>query len=104
MADLRNHFKTFQIISKLLLLDRHSPGDVPSQLVKCPDEGVRVFVPQQIRGLVQFERGVQQVVLCHLPPRFFHQALKRKSLCEQVRCSVRALTRNSRATSSKRGL
>src|SRR6266700_2842541 len=53
-------------------------------LVKCPDEGVRVFVAQQIRSLVQFERGTQQVVLCHFPPRFFHQALKRQSLCEQA--------------------
>src|SRR6266568_3638373 len=45
-------------------------------LVKCPDEGIRIFVSEEIGGLVQFERGLQQVVLCHFPPRFFHPAVR----------------------------
>src|SRR3974390_1674729 len=56
----------------------------PLPLVKCPDEGVRFFVSQQICRLVQLERGLGQVVLCHIPPPFFHESVKRYSFFEQA--------------------
>src|SRR2546428_3413373 len=41
-------------------------------------------VREKIRGLVQFKRRSQQIVLCQFPTRFFHQAVERHSLIEKA--------------------
>src|SRR5579862_2534892 len=51
--------------------------------VKRPEEGVRILISQQIRGLVQFERGFEQVVLRQFAPRFLHQVLEGDALRQQ---------------------
>src|SRR3974377_4192 len=52
--------------------------------VKRANEGVWVFVSQQIGCLVQFERGLAKVVLCHFPPRLLDQIVKRQPLFKQA--------------------
>ena len=39
---------------------------------------------QQMHSLVQSERGLQQVVLYHFTPRFFHQFMKHNTLCKEA--------------------
>jgi hypothetical protein len=52
-------------------------------LVKGADERVGISVAEQIAGLVQLERGLLQVVLCHFTASFFHQVLKSKLFGEE---------------------
>jgi len=53
-------------------------------MVERTDKRIRVFVPQQIRRFIQFERRLQQIMLCHFPPGFFNQVLKRKPIRQQA--------------------
>ncbi len=39
---------------------------------------------RQMRALVQFERGLQHVVLYHFTPRLFHQFMKHNTLCKEA--------------------
>ena len=41
------------------------------------EEGLGIFVTQQVGGLIQFHRAMLEVMLCQLAPRIFHHLLKR---------------------------
>src|ERR1700676_5640068 len=53
-------------------------------LVKSTEEGVGVFVTKKISGFVQFEGGVQQVVLREFTASLFHQLLELGALCGEA--------------------
>ena len=70
---------------RLRVLLEHSPLSRRRSfpLMESAEEGVGIFVAQEIGRFVQLESGVEQVVASQLTTRFFQQKLEREALlCE----------------------
>src|SRR5450432_2527621 len=60
------------------------PRRCPFPLLKRAEERVRVFVAEEICGLVQLEGGVLEVMACELAARFASQLLEGDALVGQA--------------------
>ena len=66
-------------------------------IVESAEEGVCIFIAQEIGSLIQFPRGVEQVVTGQLPARVVQQTLKPSSfVCQAALQRSRAQVQLSR--------